>query len=690
MNGMKLKLLHGLLSEVACVQDENELNKITSEYADKLNCENDELTAALLNDIKHIGEKLVMLQSHSANVDKSMIIHTEQEHAELTEAMKVIDENLFDYHFQPIVSTADGEIYSYEALMRPKSTLCPSPYHIIKYAEITNRLNDIEKATFLNVLDMVGSETEMFYSHPVFINSIPSTRLDEADFERVKVLMEKYSERIVVEMTEQSEMGDDEFGIIKEMYNSMNVRTAIDDYGTGYSNVQNLLRYMPEYVKIDRSLISDILNNRKKRYFVREIIDFCHDNGILALAEGVETSEELQTVIHLGADLIQGYYTSRPSAIPVEKIPYEVRQEIKRYRQEREDGRKLRIYNAVKSERVLLDRLEKDDYRCILVGKDGGGVVTAAGSSGLDTKIHIDVVNDFKGSIILDNAVLSNEKNRPCINIGENCEVELVLAGNNHLKNGGIKVPESSKLTVKGDGGMSIFINGSGFYAIGNDGESKHGELVFEQGIVIDNHAASGVGIGSGLGGKINIRNGQFSINMAGYMGVGIGALNADTDLELFACDVTIELASELGVAIGTFEGNCRVSVHHCALKLYLSGTDTVGIGVLKFGNCDAVICEASSKFNIISNRCSAIASLNGATSFKLERASMHIVARGDNALAIGGYSKDTEISLINSDSSVNLVTKSDYLSFVDKDKTVIEGGRLKVVINDKEITSEE
>ena len=205
---------------------------------------------------------------------------------------------------------------------------------------------------------------------------------------------------------------------IKEMYSSMNIRTAIDDYGTGYSNVQNLLRYMPDYVKIDRSLISDILNNRKKRYFVREIIDFCHDNGILALAEGVETAEELQTVIHLGADLVQGFYTARPSAAAAEIIPHEIRREIKLYRQEREDGRKLRIYNAVKSERVLLDRLEKDGYRCILVGKDGGGVVTAASSSGLDTKIHIDVVNDFKGSIILDNAVLSNEKNRPCINIG--------------------------------------------------------------------------------------------------------------------------------------------------------------------------------------------------------------------------------------------------------------------------------
>lgn len=689
MNEMRLKLLHELLSGLVGVNDERELEAVIGKYSSLLAADGNTMWDTVIDDIKNIGNELVEFRGNSDNKKRRFAVRTEQERSELAEVCRIIDENLFDYHFQPIVSAVDGAIYSYEALMRPKSSLCPSPYHVIKYAEIMERLDDIERATFLNVLGIIDSKKEAFGGRKVFINSIPRARLNEENFNCAKYFLEKHPGSVVVEMTEQSEMGDGEFGEIREMYDRLNVKVAIDDYGTGYSNVHNLLRYMPDYVKIDRSLLSDIHNNSKKRYFVREIVDFCHDNGILALAEGVETSEEMQMVIQLGVDLIQGYYTARPSAVIPESIPREIRQEIKRYRQEREDGKKLQIYNAGKSERVLLDRLEKDGYRCVRVGRDGSGDVIAAGSPGLDTKIHIDVANDFRGSIILDNAVLSNEKDRPCINIGENCEVDLVLTGNNQLKNGGIKVPESSKLTVKGDGGISIFINGSGFYAIGNDGESRHGELVFEQGVAIDNHAASGVGIGSGLGGKINIRNGQFSINMAGYMGVGIGALNADTDLELFACDVTIELASEFGAAIGTLEGNCSVSVHHCALKLYLSGTDTVGIGTLKNGNCDTVICEASIRFNIISNRCAAIAALDGATRFRLERAGMHIVVRGDNALAIGGCSGDNEITMINSDSSVDVITKLDYTDYVKKEAAEIQGGRTKIVINGEEIISE-
>ena len=85
------------------------------------------------------------------------------------------------------------------------------------------------------------------------------------------------------------------------------------------------------------------------------------------------------------------------------------------------------------------------------------------------------------------------------------------------LKNGGIKVPESSKFVCDGTGLLKIHIDGSGFYAVGNDIDAKHGELVFENGIMVENYAATGVCIGSGLGGRIRIIRGQFILNMRGY-----------------------------------------------------------------------------------------------------------------------------------------------------------------------------
>ena len=136
---------------------------------------------------------------------------------------------------------------------------------------------------------------------------------------------------VVVEFTEQSEVSDDELKRMKDTFDRIGIETAVDDYGTGYSNVTNLLRYKPDYVKIDRSLLSGIENSPQKQHFVKDIIEFSHENDIKALAEGVETSEELKTVIMLGADLIQGYYTVMPAKEMIQSIDPDVADEIRKY-----------------------------------------------------------------------------------------------------------------------------------------------------------------------------------------------------------------------------------------------------------------------------------------------------------------------------------------------------------------------
>lgn len=677
-------LLCELLRRISEVNTAQQLESICGEYADKLDVCNNRQLEAVWKEIKSIGDRLVLLKSGDSadNCNKRLLSLTPQEQAELAEAERVIDQNLLDYHFQPIVSAADGEIYSYEALMRPRSELCRSPYHIMKYAELTERLDDVERATFLNILGIIDNGKGRFNGRRVFINSIPRTKLAQEDLARVNQLLEKHSDTVVVEMTEQAELGDEEFNKIKEQYQHMNIKIAVDDYGTGYSNVQNLLRYMPNYVKIDRSLLSEIHNSPRKRHFVREIIEFCHDNDILALAEGVETAEELRAVILLGIDLIQGYYTARPAAEIAEAIPYEIRQQIKHYRQEREEGRRLNIYTAEKSGRILLDRLAKEDYTCILVGRNGDGNISVSGTPGMNTKIHIEVANGFKGTIVLENAELSNKNNRPCIDIGENCDVRIVLAGGNYLRKGGIRVPEGSRLVIGGEGGLCINIDGGGCYGIGNDANSPHGEIVFEQGVTIENAAATGICIGSGLGGKISIVRGQFILNMNGVYGVGIGALYADINLDLFACDISIDASLTECVAIGSLSGNCRAYIHNSAAKLYLVGKRVVGIGTVSGRECSAEISEAGTTFNILADACTAIGALGGNTDFNLSRAGMHITAEGSNALTFGGFEGDTRVMLTDSDTVVRLVSSTENVDFIRSRNVAVSGGRARFTVN--------
>lgn len=246
----------------------------------------------------------------------------------------IIEKNLFAYHFQPIVNARNGEIYSYEALMRSKTEKPVSPLVILRQAEKLGQLKDVERATFMNVLQIVDNNPDKFRDKKVFINSIPGYGVVQQEYSWIMEMLKKYSSKIVVELTEQSESSETELKEKKQLFESTGTLMAIDDYGTGYSNIYNLLRCMPDYVKIDRSLISDIDTNPQKQHFVKDIIKFAHDNDFMALAEGVETAEEMREVIHMGVDLIQGYYTARPAPEPLQYIDEKIRNEIITYGQE--------------------------------------------------------------------------------------------------------------------------------------------------------------------------------------------------------------------------------------------------------------------------------------------------------------------------------------------------------------------
>ncbi len=257
----------------------------------------------------------------------------EQEQAALVK--KVLDENLFAYHFQPIVSARDGSIVAYEALMRAQIHPMISPLDIIKYASHLERLYDVERATFFNILHLVDEREKELAGKKIFINSIPGSQLSGEEAAVLKQKLTKHADSVVVELTEQTEADDKTLADMKSGYEKMGIETAVDDYGTGYSNIVNLLRYMPNYVKVDRMLLSGIQDNPQKQHFVKDIVIFAHENHFQVLAEGVETSEELRTVIRLGVDLIQGYYTARPNADILGRIDSNIEEEICRYQKER-------------------------------------------------------------------------------------------------------------------------------------------------------------------------------------------------------------------------------------------------------------------------------------------------------------------------------------------------------------------
>jgi hypothetical protein len=114
----------------------------------------------------------------------------EEEKEDFRLVEKILNGNLFRYHFQPIVSAKDGSIYSYEALMRSDTEKFVSPLDIIKYAGMMNRLTDVEKATFLNILSIVEEQKVIFEGRKVFINSIPGIKILDEDAKKISGYLE--------------------------------------------------------------------------------------------------------------------------------------------------------------------------------------------------------------------------------------------------------------------------------------------------------------------------------------------------------------------------------------------------------------------------------------------------------------------------------------------------------------------
>lgn len=86
---------------------------------------------------------------------------------------------------------------------------------------------------------------------------------------------------------------------------------ALDDYGSGYNSEKSLLAISPQYIKVDMAIIRDIDIDPDKQQIVVNIVNYAHQRGMYIVAEGIETSAELEKVLELGVDLLQGYYLAR-------------------------------------------------------------------------------------------------------------------------------------------------------------------------------------------------------------------------------------------------------------------------------------------------------------------------------------------------------------------------------------------
>lgn len=236
---------------------------------------------------------------------------------------RLLQEELVSYHFQPIYSARSGRVAAYEALMRVDLPTLHSPAQVMQLAHETGRLYEIERITVFHsseIFQRMQVQGLLQSDALLFINSIANVSLTVEDVEEYAQRYPELLKRLVVEITEQEDL-DRACLERKRNVPGFSGSFALDDYGSGYSNELNLLELSPRYIKIDISIVRGIDTDRDKQQIVSNIVAYAHARSMQLIAEGIETEAQLRTVIGLGVDLLQGYYLSRPAAVPAPIAP---------------------------------------------------------------------------------------------------------------------------------------------------------------------------------------------------------------------------------------------------------------------------------------------------------------------------------------------------------------------------------
>lgn len=264
---------------------------------------------------------LAHARSHCSGVE---VYSAECDHFDATrltllgEVRGALERGEFVLHYQPKVDLRSRRITGVEALVRwhhPQlgTLLPPSFIPLIEQTALVGPLTlyVIERAlTQMVAWDRRGIRLQMA------VNLSARNLLDPELPSQIASLLHRHAisaRQLTVEVTESAAMVDPDRAVaVLEALRDSGVGVSIDDFGTGNASIEYLATLPASELKIDRSFVTDMLENARAEAIVRSTIDLARNLGLTTVAEGIETEAVMERLAVLGCDVGQGYFISRP------------------------------------------------------------------------------------------------------------------------------------------------------------------------------------------------------------------------------------------------------------------------------------------------------------------------------------------------------------------------------------------
>lgn len=218
--------------------------------------------------------------------------------------------------FFQAITDKNANIIKYESLVRivdfengEKKIIFPDDF--LPVAIKSGLYIEVAQEMITQALTFFSSRDEM-----ISLNFLPNDFFNYALMDKLISLINEFElpSKIIIEITEQE--GIEDFDRLLRVINKLRkqgVLIAIDDFGSGYANYAHILRIKPDFLKIDGSLIKNVLVDNESKILVKSIIRFAKDLETKTIAEYVENKEIFELLKEYGVDEFQGYYFGRPT-----------------------------------------------------------------------------------------------------------------------------------------------------------------------------------------------------------------------------------------------------------------------------------------------------------------------------------------------------------------------------------------
>lgn len=234
---------------------------------------------------------------------------------------QALERQEFKVYYQPIVCLSTGRLTGFEALVRwhhPVKGLV-SPADFIPIAEETGLIVPIGERVLREATHQMSVWQNKFSfakSLKISVNLSIEQLRDPNCLERIDFILAQTSlagESLKLELTESMLMDNsEEFISLLSSLKARGIQMSIDDFGTGYSSLSYLHRFPVHNLKVDRSFVSRIGSKGNNHQIIETIVTLAHQLGMKAIAEGVETPQQLNQLRALNCDEAQGYLFSKP------------------------------------------------------------------------------------------------------------------------------------------------------------------------------------------------------------------------------------------------------------------------------------------------------------------------------------------------------------------------------------------